>query len=60
MPRQSRLRSETGLYHIVARGNGKQNIFKDDRDHLTMMSYLEIIGKDKGSNILYRIERNRK
>ena len=51
MPRQSRPHSETGLYHIVARGNGKQNIFRDDRDRLTMIDYLEIVGK--GGKLIY-------
>lgn len=35
MPRQARMYSDTGIYHIMMRGNDKRNIFldNDDRSH---------------------------
>lgn len=32
MPRQARIHSETGIYHIMLRGNEKRKIFLDDED----------------------------
>ena len=32
MPRQARIYSETGIYHIMMRGNEKKKIFLDDED----------------------------
>jgi len=32
MPRQARIYSETGIYHIMMRGNEKRKIFLDDED----------------------------
>ena len=32
MPRTSRLKSETGIYHVILRGINKQTIFEDDED----------------------------
>lgn len=32
MPRQARERANSGFYHVVLRGNGRQVIFEDDRD----------------------------
>lgn len=32
MPRQARIYSETGIYHIMTRGNEKKKIFLDDED----------------------------
>jgi len=33
MPRTRRLKSETGIYHVILRGINKQIIFEDDEDH---------------------------
>jgi len=41
MPRQARVKSDFGIYHIMFRGNNKQNIFLDDEDRLQMISLLE-------------------
>lgn len=41
MPSAPRTVSESGLYHVVARGNGKQLIFTDDADRSTFLAYLE-------------------
>jgi len=32
MPRQARVKSETGIYHLLLRGINKQNIFEDEED----------------------------
>ena len=37
MPRTSRKRSETGFYHVILRGNGKQNLFETDKDRAAFM-----------------------
>ena len=34
MPRQERLQSATGIYHVMLRGINKQDIFEDDGDYL--------------------------
>ena len=44
MPRQARIKSESGYYHILLRGIGKQNIFLDDEDR---KKFLEILSKYK-------------
>ncbi len=43
MPRSPRRASESGLYHVVARGNGRQNIFEDDADRRL---YLDLLRKE--------------
>ena len=40
MPRQSRYRSKNKIYHIVSRGNNKQNIFLDQSDLKTFLMML--------------------
>lgn len=41
MPRQARKKSETGLYHLIAKGNGSQILFVDRPDYLFFLSLLE-------------------
>jgi hypothetical protein len=33
MPRVPRIKSNTGIYHIIARGINQQNIFSHDEDY---------------------------
>jgi len=33
MARRTRIEIEGGLYHIITRGNDRQDIFHSDRDH---------------------------
>ena len=40
MPRQQRIKSESGIYHIMLRGVNKQAIFQDDEDNLKFISIL--------------------
>ncbi len=42
LPRKPRLHVPGGFYHVVARGNGKQDIFLDDRDRLLWEKMLGI------------------
>jgi len=48
MPRTRRIKSETGIYHVVLRGNNKQTIFEDEEDNemflLTLDQYKEKSG----------------
>jgi len=37
MPRQQRIKSDSGYYHIMLRGNERSNIFKDDEDKRRFM-----------------------
>ena len=41
MPRQSRQKSPTGLYHITMRGVNKNDIFLDDEDYSSFLGYLQ-------------------
>lgn len=45
MPRTTRIKSETGIYHIMMRGNNRQQIFEDDEDR---EKFLETIQRYKG------------
>lgn len=45
MPRSARLKSNSGIYHIVFRGINKQRIFKDEEDHLVYIEKLETYQK---------------
>jgi len=40
MPRQERKRSESGYYHVMLRGNAKENIFRDEQDKLRFLETL--------------------
>lgn len=48
MARQARIQSKTGIYHIILRGNNKQQIFLEDDDYKKflkiIMSYKKICG----------------
>ncbi len=40
MPRKPRKPSSTNIYHVMLRGNNKQNIFMDNSDRLCFLKYL--------------------
>jgi REP element-mobilizing transposase RayT len=44
MPREARMKSKTGIYHIMWRGTGGQDIFHDDEDRI---KYLDTVLKYK-------------
>ena len=46
MPRQARIISGTGMYHVILRGINKQDIFFDNQDRYKFMNEL-IKTKDK-------------
>lgn len=33
MPRSARMKSKTGIYHVMFRGINRQNIFEDEEDY---------------------------
>lgn len=41
MPRKPRILTESGVYHIITRGNNRQDLFRAERDYL---AYLDLIG----------------
>ena len=41
MPRRSRQKSESGIYHIMLRGINQQVIFEDDEDYCKFVETLE-------------------
>jgi putative transposase len=51
MPRQLRLEYQGAVYHVMARGNRKESIFREDRDRFTWLDYLGIF-KDLWSGLL--------
>ena len=52
MPRAARRKSETGIYHVMLRGIGKQNIFEDDLDKKKFITILSEC-KEKSQFSLY-------
>jgi putative transposase len=42
MARRPRTEVEGGLYHIIARGNNRQNIFHSDEDFKKFLSLLSV------------------
>lgn len=40
MPRQGRIQSGTGVYHVMMRGINRQRIFEDSEDHYTFLPCL--------------------
>lgn len=52
MPRTARQKSGTGIYHVMLRGIGKQNIFEDDLDKDSFLKIL-LESKEKSGFQLY-------
>lgn len=48
MPRTSRRVAESGYYHVMLRGNGKQVIFEDDRDRRAFLDCLARVLEESG------------
>ncbi|MEN6637598.1 MAG: transposase, partial [Smithella sp.] len=44
MPRSARIAPKDFVYHVLTRGNNKQDVFKDDED---FRKYIEILWKYK-------------
>ena len=47
MPRTARKPSNTGIYHVMLRGIGKQNIFEDDLDK---KKFIQILAESKAKS----------
>ena len=43
MPRQERLQSATGIYHVMLRGINRQDIFEDDEDYSQFLNILHAL-----------------
>lgn len=52
MARVARIKSNTGIYHIMVRGINKQNIFEDDEDRIKFLEILRFF-KDQCKYELY-------
>lgn len=48
MPRNSREKSATGIYHIMIRGINRQAIFEDDEDRLKFLKVIKAFKDDQG------------
>lgn len=51
MANAPRRRSETGVYHVVVRGNGRQVLFYDDADRQAFLAMLARRTSDAGMSI---------
>ena len=54
MPRQERLHSATGIYHVMLRGINKQDIFEDDEDYIQFLKILNglVVRHDDDGHVL--------
>ena len=48
MPRSARERSESGFYHVVAKGNGGQNLFEDASDFRAFLELAAAAAEKRG------------
>ena len=48
MPRQARVKSKTGIYHVIVRGISQQNIFHDEEDFIRFLEMLDRVKKTSG------------
>ena len=51
MPRESRKRSKSGVYHIILRGINRQRIFEDDEDYCRFLETLVKYRKECGYSL---------
>lgn len=52
MPRTARKQSESSIYHVINRGEGKQIIFEDDADRSFFMKRLAVLLDEEGGKLL--------
>ena len=52
MPRAPRVIAESGFYHVILRGNGRQLIFEDNADRRVFLDLLARRAADAGISIL--------
>lgn len=48
MPRHQRVLSETGIYHVMMRGNERRKLFQDEEDKQAFLDTLFVKKEDKG------------
>ena len=48
MPRQARILSESGIYHVITRGNERKNLFLDEEDKQKFIETLSIKKEETG------------
>ena len=51
MPRAARARSESGFYHVVAKGNGGQNLFEDASDYRAFLELVSAAAEKCGTSV---------
>ena len=51
MPRSARERSESGFYHVVAKGNGGQNLFEDASDYRAFLELVSAAAEKCGMSV---------
>jgi len=51
VPRKARVKSENGMYHVILRGNSRQEIFHDDEDFIRFIETLERYKKETNMRI---------
>ena len=51
MPRKARLKSKSGIYHVMVRGINRQNIFEDQEDYIKFIQVLQKYKEKSGFNI---------
>jgi dimeric dUTPase (all-alpha-NTP-PPase superfamily) len=47
MPRQTRKKSSTGLYHVMLRGINRQDIFEEKEDYLHFLKSMSLVVDSK-------------
>ena len=52
MPRKPRVRAETGFYHVIFRGNGKQLLFEGDNDRMHFLGMLRDKTRADGISVI--------
>ena len=53
MPRQLRLEYEGAVYHVMARGNRRESIYRDDRDRLAWLDYLSQASSRREKGVVF-------
>ena len=51
MGKSTRIGYDSGLFHVICRGNNKQNLFKDEKDYLRYLSTLQRFKKKYPFNL---------
>jgi REP element-mobilizing transposase RayT len=52
MPRKPREKSETGIYHVIVRGIGQQDIFHEEDDFQRYLETTKKVSMESGVSVL--------